>query len=404
MMDAVLQQRAGELLRHAALVQSYESKLEEIEGRGFNLFHVLRLSRAETSCHSRLLGDLLDPKGSHGQGDAFLQDFLEVIDLPDFPASGAIVHRELGIGPVTEVSGGRIDLLIRAKTSRGQIAIENKIDAGLGEKQLERYAHYLGDQHLVLLTLRNELPDGVDPERLKREFKDIKFRHISYEIEIRDWLKRCLRRTGDAPSVRESIRQYLHLIDELTDNNPSQAMNEAIAKMILKGDEETYRAYMALVNARGFVEGKVLERFYERLTTTANGLGLEFIEPQGDLNQKTKGFSFASEQLKSLGLIVSFEFDASGYRSALWGFSFLDSKSRSPITDSLKTAFQEEFGECKEAEWWPAWIYWEDYPHWTPEVFAGIVNGSFDTEIETMLQRLLAVFAKACAQQGDPQS
>lgn len=404
MMDAVLQQRVGELLRHAALVQSYESKLEEIEGRGFNLFHVLRLSRSETSCHSRLLGELLDPKGSHGQGEVFLQNFLEVIGLPDFTASGASVDREFGIGPVTEVSGGRIDLLIRAKNRREQIAVENKIDAGLGEKQLERYAHYLGDQHLVLLTLRNELPAGVDPERLKRDFK-IQFRHISYEIEIRDWIKRCLRRTGDASAVRESIRQYLHLIDELTDNNPSQAMNEAIAKMILNGDEETYRAYMALVNARGFVEGKVLERFYERLSTIADGLGLEFIKPHGGLNHPCGSVYFASGEMRSVGLSISLEFEAGGYRFAVWGFKFLDKKDRSPITDSLQKEFRDEFGDgSKDSEWWPAYIAWEDYPHWTPEVFARIANGSFDSEVKTMLQRLLDVFAKACATHGHPQS
>lgn len=403
MMDAVLQQRAGELLRHAALVQSYESKLEEIEGRGFNLFHVLRLSRAETSCHSRLLGELLDPKGSHGQAEAFLQDFLEVIGLPEFPSSGASVDREFGIGPVTEVSGGRIDLLIRSKNRREQIAIENKIDAGLGEKQLERYAHYLGDQHLVLLTLRNEVPNGVDPERLKREFK-VQFRHISYEIEIRDWLKRCLRRTGDAPAVRESIRQYLHLIDELTDNNPSQAMNEAIAKMILNSDEETYRAYMALVNARGFVEGKVLEKFFGDMSSLGDSLGLEFEKPQGGLNRVCGNFCFASGKMRSVGLSISLEFEAGGYRFAIWGFKFLDHKDRSPITDSLQKVFHDEFGDCKDSEWWPAYIPWEDCPHWTPEVFARIANGSFIDEIEEMLQRLLAVFAKACATQDAPQS
>jgi hypothetical protein len=42
----------------------------------FNVFEVTRRRGFEVTTHSALLCDLLDPRGSHGQGGAFLNAFL----------------------------------------------------------------------------------------------------------------------------------------------------------------------------------------------------------------------------------------------------------------------------------------------------------------------------------------
>jgi PD-(D/E)XK nuclease superfamily len=46
----------------------------------FNVFEVTRRSGFEVTTHSALLCDLLDPRGTHGQGGAFLRAFLALVD------------------------------------------------------------------------------------------------------------------------------------------------------------------------------------------------------------------------------------------------------------------------------------------------------------------------------------
>ena len=46
----------------------------------FNVFAVTRRSGFEVTTHSALLCDLLDPRGTHGQGGAFLDVFLALLD------------------------------------------------------------------------------------------------------------------------------------------------------------------------------------------------------------------------------------------------------------------------------------------------------------------------------------
>lgn len=47
------------------------------KGENYNLFSILRIEGSELK-HSALIANLLDPKGSHGCGDAFLRAFFEI--------------------------------------------------------------------------------------------------------------------------------------------------------------------------------------------------------------------------------------------------------------------------------------------------------------------------------------
>lgn len=83
--------------------------------------------------HSRLVGDLLNPKGSHGQGDLFLQCFLDHLGIPN-PSHGQ--------WDIT-VETGRVDILLwREKPEECVIIIENKSNNAPDQlNQLYRYWH-----------------------------------------------------------------------------------------------------------------------------------------------------------------------------------------------------------------------------------------------------------------------
>ena len=182
-------------------IENIENLLNEVSKRiqnkqqtaeDFNIFEILGVAHLEVSTHSAFIANLLNPKGSHSQGAKFLKEFLKIIEVEDFDCDSAQVEVEKHIGDL-----GRIDIFITDNT-KWAIAIENKIYAGLGEKQLGRYMSFLNDskkmpnKKLVYLTLQNNTKDednnlysiqGVKDEDLG------KCKHISYNEKIVNWLK-----------------------------------------------------------------------------------------------------------------------------------------------------------------------------------------------------------------------
>ena len=62
------------LIQVSAISKKYENAAK-LTGENFNIFDVLKLSTSEVRTHSAFLAELLNPEGSHGQGDIFLRLF-----------------------------------------------------------------------------------------------------------------------------------------------------------------------------------------------------------------------------------------------------------------------------------------------------------------------------------------
>lgn len=196
-------------------------------GECYNVFNVLGVDNMELS-HSAFLAALLNPDGSHGMQDAFLKAFIDTIahggTKPELDTAHAKVYTEYNIGNITETTGGRIDILItdRSDTGSGKagghaIIIENKIWAADQPNQLVRYNNFAHEMYakyaLLYLTLNGEGPS----DQSKGELTD--YRCISYRSDIIGWLRQCARLSFDKPLVRETINQYIDLIQQLTNQN-----------------------------------------------------------------------------------------------------------------------------------------------------------------------------------------
>ena len=89
------------------ILKKSETEKDEARKRGelFNIFNVLGLNTDETRTHSAFLAELLNPEGSHGLGDQFLQAFLNTVDCLSswtFDTSSARVGTERSIGHITD--------------------------------------------------------------------------------------------------------------------------------------------------------------------------------------------------------------------------------------------------------------------------------------------------------------
>ena len=70
-----------QLHKEISMIKKHHDEMRRLSGEGFNVFEVLGLESSEVGLHSRLIAELINPNGSHGQGNVFLKLFLDEIFL-----------------------------------------------------------------------------------------------------------------------------------------------------------------------------------------------------------------------------------------------------------------------------------------------------------------------------------
>lgn len=296
------------------LNQAYK-RLEDEKGESYNLFKVIDMTSNETSVHSAFLADLLNPKGLHHMGDAFLRLFTdEFLNDISFSTETAVVEREKHIGPVTATTGGRLDIIV-TDADRKAIIIENKIYASDQENQLIRYHNYAekntSEHKLFYLSLDGTVHD--EDKTAKHDNKElIEEEHyftISYESDILKWLEQCREKVVDKPLIREGISHYINLIKHLTNQTISKEMEKDLKDLILENPK--YIQNLGII--REAINISVVElqrRFWELLKNKMEEVDCQVIEDgtyryaldekedrinkyyKSNLNNKRYGFEF----------------------------------------------------------------------------------------------------------------
>lgn len=243
------------LLNAVKSIKTEYDTIAKYTAANFNVFEILGVGTKEVRLHSNFLAELLDPKGSHMQGDLFLKTFLEIFEdkikweeVP-FNVEDAIVQKEYWTGYITEdyLQGGSIDILVR--NNKQGIIIENKIYAEDQEKQLLRYYNYgintfksENNFKLLYLTLDGSVPAEFSTANTNN------FSCISYQYDIIRWLEKCLTVVYDFPLVFALIRQYLNHIKYLTNQSIFKKMGHEI-KNLIEADESSFFAAREISNA-----------------------------------------------------------------------------------------------------------------------------------------------------------
>lgn len=223
--------------REVENICTHEQELQEErhrKGENYNLFSILNIERYELK-HSALIANLLDPKGSHGCGDAFLRAFFEIAlkerAYPFKDCTHLHSYTEYYTGPIAGDTGGRIDILV--KSSSYGLIIENKIYAGDQDKQLTRYDNYgketFGADKYLLAYLTLYGYDASKESTATKSAEEVAYLRLSYAEDILRWLEQCARLAYDKPLVRESLNQYIRTIKQLTYQDMNQ---ENIQKII----------------------------------------------------------------------------------------------------------------------------------------------------------------------------
>ncbi len=404
-MSATDLEHCRSLLQFAAVHRAGVEAVAKATGCDFNIFKILRIRHHEVKTHSPILSELLDPKGQHGQGAMFLRLFLTRFDIRGFDSNSARVEPEYRIGPVIGDFGGRIDILLRDR-NYSTIIIENKIYAPDGLNQLVRYRQAFPRAELFYLTLYGRAPDGV-PAAIIASLKC-----ISYKTDILDWLRDCHQAAVGLPVVRETIVQYVVLIEELTGQR-SNSMHEDLVEEIT-GSKNNLAAFFTLQSGPGPVYSKLMSGARENIEKLGekyrSELEWELSETSKDGNSSCY-FWFKTPDLTDRNLRIGFGFDEPGFRDFAYGLAKIDHKEDRPVDRNLVVQeFQKEFGLAPpvsmdgrpgfayRTDTWPAFAYWEHpYGRWQAEAWEGVRSGEFVKLVEEKLIKLIKVAEKVCA-------
>lgn len=222
-------------LGQVSQIQHHYQKLAAVTGENFNIFKILKVESLEVRMHTNLLAELLNPEGSHGQNDLYLLLFVEHVGITNFDTKTALLEVEKHIGKIDGdyTQGGFIDICI-TDNKHHQIYIENKIYAKDQKNQLLRYFNSNKDANLFYLTLGGSNPTEESTGNI---LSDDSYTCISYKNDILEWLHRCRKESVNIPIIRETITQYISLINILTNQSKNNSMNKEIRQFVIKNPE-----------------------------------------------------------------------------------------------------------------------------------------------------------------------
>lgn len=390
------------------LLKEKVQKQERFErGEDFNIFRVMHMESDEVYTHSAIIAELLNPKGSHGCGDTFLQLFLELLpspfDLP-FDTQSTTTEVEIVIGEITDEEGGRMDVLVQSK---GQaIVIENKIYAEDQRNQLLRYYNYAekqyrkGNYKLLYLTLDGKSPsESSTGKRPLKESED--YFCISYAGEIRQWLALCLEKAVQKPLVREIIVQYTNLINKLTHQDMENNVKAELWELC--SNPQNMEALLWISNNFSLVVRRIMEtKFVPQLQEIAktNGFKLNLKNDGKDwLNTSCMSFSFRKDDWSVFE--IGFEFTAKQMKNCISGFRY----QVDDPTNKRYNIRRDVFGELRgmdlpskviTSQRWPIYHY---FPYknnnWISESMMQMILDDKHTLQGEIQKELLALAAKA---------
>ena len=233
------------------LIRAYRHARQRQQSRGlndFNVFTTLLKANDERRLHSQFIALLLNPKGTHGQGDLFLRLFLRQCVRTDTGLDTAkcrvfpeYLHRS---------TGNLFDIYLT--DGRTHLVIENKIDASDGDRQIQRYVEAIkstgdrppdpSDLVLVYLSMHHAPPAPASLDVYKiiehnrlgealehQDAEDIHcmYRAINYETDIQPWIIDARTEVANITNLNVALTQYIEVINKLYGRYKEKTMNLA---------------------------------------------------------------------------------------------------------------------------------------------------------------------------------
>lgn len=269
------------------IYESHRKKSTDL-GSNFNVFDTIGITRDENR-FSSFIAELLNPKGSHEQGEKYLRIFLEILyenkpyyHRSEFQANDIIknIRVETEQFHIVEYKAGRIDIIL--ENSDYAIVIENKIDAGDQDYQLWRYWKSKKNKKgimLVYLTLDGRLPETKSLTLRSMNTEECLGNNhvvcVSYQEHILKWLEVCI--CSSPENIAVVIKHFVQNIKKITNQAEDIEMKQALADLLFDSEklEYAYELAEAASLARAQKEYSFFMKIKEKLDIEAKKYGFE---------------------------------------------------------------------------------------------------------------------------------
>lgn len=296
-------------------------KFNETSIDSFNIFSILRKSDDEVNLHSKFIYELLNPHGTHQQRDIFLKLFLQTAEI-EFETLEVNAFREKY----------NIDILLQSQ--KESIIIENKIHTQDHSGQLSKYLQTIQEQgyqdeniYLIYLTLFAEQPNEM-------AIRD-RVINISYSQTIKMWIENCIKEVALLPTIRETLTQYLNLINQLTQQSQYKGFILEVKDFLLQENN----LHTLLNVEQAIIEAKIdvqLNFWKTLLTQLAPHYPFKFYSLNGDSKLEKSVHKYYKKQKNRKDYGLEYQIDENLYffielrDNIYYGFYFLDNKKIQP--------------------------------------------------------------------------
>lgn len=214
----------------------FTKKREEQKIQGVNDYSLLASVldiNDEVYLHSRFLYSVFNPYGNHYQGNLFLKLFLSEI---------GIANDWLNYNSVS-IAKERAGIDIHITDGQKHIIIENKLNAGDQEKQVQRYIEHIIDfynaehQNIIFIYLSKNRQEpskyglgdySMSPCKTKITIpggSSVLYFNVHYEKHIIEWIKKSKEQIVNVQNLYNALSDYEKVVLKSTGHYKSNVMN-----------------------------------------------------------------------------------------------------------------------------------------------------------------------------------
>jgi hypothetical protein len=284
------------LTRVFGLSEKYDA-INQKTGAFFNIFEITKVSKKElVMC--RVIKELLDPKGSHFQGDIYLKLFIKhVLEMDEKITEKDL--KKISVRKEFTIEGKRkIDLVIHSP--KFFIPIEVKIYADDQPAQCFDYLKRAKNSSLYYLTLYGHEPKDKSTSGLSEEEIHEHIKCISFQNHIIRWLEKCLehKETISISPIREIIFQFITTIKRLT--GQFEEGYEMELKSLIMGSSRNFKSALQIESIAKSCKIEMLKKFFRAIENEMSDrqkVKLDTLK-QYDYYESTRSNVFYNNELK----------------------------------------------------------------------------------------------------------
>lgn len=378
---------SNDIQKELSLLRKLSKQMEgkRLEVNMADRFNPFRFFRKDELGLSAILAFLLDPKETHGQGDLFLNSFLEKLNLHHFLAYDQV---DVIVEKTTE-NNRRHDIFIRGilnDKTQWVLSIENKLNwAKDQDKQIEDYladliSYEVGNNYFILylpVNYCNPSKDSIDEKEWEHKVESGNAKVWDQNIVI-DWLNNVEITNTE---VKSFIKFFVkHLKERVMGENKDYSL------LVNEMAKETNMLNLALDIIRS--KDEFLKIIASEFKSNLKGNPPDWIKSHWEIcNNESETEALVIINTKN-NLGIKILFNTGDYQNLYWGiYNVSSNQNIEKVREILSIDLSGEFKKNSKNSYW---LYWD----WIDSSWEKLPTKEFSNEVWTKIKPIAESITK----------